>query len=111
MIKIKLRRFDTVVELQLPTEWFIVRVNLWQLGLDRDPAKYTLEDLNAVFSYQLPEDTDLAAAYALYRNQTAHGVIQRPEKVDVATYRILRCFVYTMNLKKLTFQQNVSGRL
>lgn len=51
MIKIKLRRFDTVVELQLPTEWFIVRVNLWRLGLDRDPAKYTLEDLNAVFSY------------------------------------------------------------
>lgn len=51
MIKIKLRRFDTVVELQLPTEWFIVRVNLWQLGLDRDPAKYTLEDLDAVFSY------------------------------------------------------------
>lgn len=51
MIKIKLRRFDTVVELQLPTEWFIVRVNLWRLGLDRDPTKYTLEDLNAVFSY------------------------------------------------------------
>ena len=51
MIKIKLRRFDTVVELQLPTEWFIVRVNLWRLGLDRDPAKYTLKDLNAVFSY------------------------------------------------------------
>ena len=51
MIKIKLRRFDNVVELQLPTEWFIVRVNLWQLGLNRDPAKYTLEDLDAVFSY------------------------------------------------------------
>lgn len=55
---------------------------------------------NICRGYQLPEDTDLADAYALYRNQTAHGVIQRPEKVDVATYRILRCFVYTMNLKK-----------
>lgn len=45
------------------------------------------------------EDTDLATVYASYRNQTAHGVIRRPENCDVATYRILRGFIYTMNLK------------
>ena len=46
------------------------------------------------------EDVDLAEVYASYRNQTAHGVIRRPENYDVATYRILRGFVYTMNLKR-----------
>lgn len=48
----------------------------------------------------VPEDVDLAEVYASYRNQTAHGVIRRPENYDVATYRILRGFVYTMNLKR-----------
>lgn len=49
---------------------------------------------------QVPQGTDLAETYASYRNQTAHGVIRRPENCDVATYRILRCFVYVMSLKK-----------
>lgn len=48
----------------------------------------------------VPEDVDLAEVYASYRNLTAHGVIRRPENYDVATYRILRGFVYTMNLKR-----------
>jgi len=48
----------------------------------------------------IPEDADLAGIYASYRNQTAHGVIRRPESCDVATYRIMRGFVYVMNLKK-----------
>lgn len=48
----------------------------------------------------VPENADLAAIYASYRNQTAHGVIRRPESCDVATYRILRGFVYAMNLKR-----------
>lgn len=48
----------------------------------------------------VPEDTDLAEVYASYRNQTAHGVIRRPENCDVATYRILRGFIYAMNLKR-----------
>jgi hypothetical protein len=48
----------------------------------------------------VPEDTDLAGVYAAYRNQTAHGVIRRLENCDVATYRILRGFIYVMNLKR-----------
>lgn len=48
----------------------------------------------------IPEGTDLAEAYASFRNQTAHGVIQRPGNVEIATYQILRCFVYVMNLRR-----------
>ena len=54
MIKIKLRRFDKVVEIRLPTEREPVMVSLWRLGLDRDPGKYTLRELNAVISYNTP---------------------------------------------------------
>lgn len=48
----------------------------------------------------ITEDVDLAQSYAMYRNQTAHGVVRKPEDVEIATYRILRCFIYTMNLKR-----------
>lgn len=48
----------------------------------------------------IPEDADLADAYASYRNKTAHGIVQRPETIDVVTYSILRYFIYAMNLKK-----------
>ena len=51
-------------------------------------------------AYGIHEDANLAEAYALYRNMTAHGTIQRPETIDVVTYSVLRYFVYTMNLKK-----------
>lgn len=51
-------------------------------------------------AYGIHEDADLAEAYALYRNDTAHGTLKRPEPIDVVTYSILRYFVYAMNLKK-----------
>lgn len=46
------------------------------------------------------EGTNLANAYASYRNQTAHGGIPPLTPADIAVYRILRCFVYAMNLRK-----------
>lgn len=49
---------------------------------------------------QISKDIDLAEAYSSYRNKTAHGVICRPESIDVATYRIMRAFIYVMNLKR-----------
>ena len=54
MIRIKMKRYDRTVELQLPTEYEHVMVSLWKLGLERDPAKYTLRELNAVISYNTP---------------------------------------------------------
>lgn len=46
------------------------------------------------------DGVNLANAYASYRNQTAHGGIQPLTPADIAVYRILRCFVYAMNLRK-----------
>ena len=54
MIKIRMKRCGRSVELTLPTEHEHVMVSLWKLGLERDPAKYTLRDLNAVISYDTP---------------------------------------------------------
>lgn len=54
MIKIKLRRYNKAVEIQLPTNLETVMVNLWRLGLERDPGKYTLRQLKAVISYTTP---------------------------------------------------------
>ena len=64
--------------------------------------KYEMsETISRICSWcQVPQGIDLAETYASYRNQTAHGVIRCPENGDVATYRILRGFVYVMNLKK-----------
>ena len=56
MIKLILKRFDRTVELKAPTEYEHVLLCLWRLGLDRDPAKYTLKDLGAVFTYDDPEE-------------------------------------------------------
>ena len=56
MIKLILKRFGRTVELKVPTECEHVLLCLWRLGLDRDPAKFTLKDLGAVFSYDDPEE-------------------------------------------------------
>lgn len=42
MIKMVLKRFDRTVELNVPAEYEHVLLCLWRLGLDRDPAKYTI---------------------------------------------------------------------
>ena len=54
---------------------------------------------------RVPADTDLAEVYSSYRNKTAHGAISRPEDCDVATYRIMRGFIYVMNLKRANIPQ------
>lgn len=56
MIRITMKRYDRTVELKLPTEYEHVLVSLWKLGLDRDPSKYTLRELNAVISYDTPDE-------------------------------------------------------
>lgn len=56
MIKITMKRLKHSVELELPTDYERVLLSLWRLGLDRDPGKYTLEELDAVFHYDTPEE-------------------------------------------------------
>lgn len=50
--------------------------------------------------YGIQEAVNLAKSYALFRNETAHGTIKKPGNEEIATYQILRCFVYAMNLKR-----------
>ena len=56
MIRIQMNRLKHTVELELPTDYERVLVCLWKLGLDRDPRKYTLRDLKAVFHYDTPDE-------------------------------------------------------
>ena len=56
MIRIKMKRCGKSVELKLPCKYEHVQMCLWKLGLDRDPSKYTLEELGAVFVYDTPDE-------------------------------------------------------
>ena len=56
MIRLIMTRLNHTVELELPTEYEHVLVCLWRLGLSRDPSRYSLSDLNAVFRYDTPEE-------------------------------------------------------
>ena len=54
MIRLKMNYMNHSIELQLPTDYEHVLVALWKLGLKRDPGKYTLSELSAVFQYDTP---------------------------------------------------------
>ena len=56
MITLTMERLDHAVVLKLPTEHEHVMVALWRLGLNRDQHMYTMGELNAVFSYDTPEE-------------------------------------------------------
>ena len=56
MIRLTMTRLNNTVDLELPTEYEHVLVSLWRLGLSRDPSRYSLSDLNAVFRYDTPEE-------------------------------------------------------
>ena len=56
MIRLIMTRLNHTVDLELPTEYEHVLVCLWRLGLSRDPSRYSLSDLNAVFRYDTPEE-------------------------------------------------------
>lgn len=69
---------------------------------------YEMDDFiqRICMDYGIPKDSNLAEAYSSYRNKTAHGVINRPENCDVATFRIMRGFIYAMNLKRAKVPQD-----
>lgn len=54
MITIILKRYGKQVEVDMPAMYEELQLALWKLGLDREPDKYTLMDLNASFHYQEP---------------------------------------------------------
>lgn len=54
MITIFLKRYNKQVEVDMPAMYEELQLALWKLGLDRDPEKYTLKELNMSFRSQTP---------------------------------------------------------
>lgn len=67
----------------------------------KEKYEYAIEDMITIISqeYGISAETDFAHEYSIYRNQLAHGDVRKPENIDIATYRMLRCFIYIMNLR------------
>lgn len=54
MVTICLQRYNKKVEVKLPAMYEELQLALWKLGLDRDPEKYSLIELEATFRYGAP---------------------------------------------------------
>ena len=59
MIQLKIKHMDHKAILTVPTEYERVTLALWTLGLDRDPEKYTLRQLDAEFTYTTEEESQM----------------------------------------------------
>lgn len=131
MIRIAMSRFTQTVELELPTDYEHVLVSLWKLGLKRDPGKYTLRDLNAVFRYDTPEehqmirliDSNNSLLYALH---SLHEMIAPPFPIASKLlsnirdgyyntadeyYQDLEKMVYSSSMCQTYFLFPISGQL
>ena len=54
MITIILKYHNKQAEVDMPAMYEELQLAFWKLGLDREPEKYTLQDLGATFRYQAP---------------------------------------------------------
>ena len=59
MIQLTIRHLDHTAKLKVPAEYERVVLALWTLGLDRDPEKYTLRWLGAVFTSTTKEEANM----------------------------------------------------
>ena len=59
MIQLKINHMDHKAVLTVPTDYERVTLALWTLGLDRDPEKYTLRQLEAEFTYTTEEESQM----------------------------------------------------
>lgn len=61
MIQLKISHMDQIAKLTIPAEYERVVLAFWTLGLDRDrdPEKYTLRRLNAEFSFDTQEESQM----------------------------------------------------
>ena len=109
MITLTMERLDHAVVLKLPTDHEHVMVALWRLGLNRDPHMYTLGELNAVFSYDTPEEHQMVRL--IDTNNSLHFVLcslhemlappvpyaqQLRKKLQSGSYRSAKDFYYDM---------------
>ena len=59
MIQLKIRNMDHKAVLTVPAEYERVTLALWTIGLDRDPEKYTLRQLEAEFISTTEEESQM----------------------------------------------------
>ena len=59
MIQLKINNMDHKALLTVPTDYERVILALWTIGLDRDPEKYTLRQLDAEFTYTTEEESQM----------------------------------------------------
>lgn len=59
MIQLKIRHMDHKAILTVPAEYERVILALWTIGLDRDPEKYTLRQLDAEFTFTTEEESHM----------------------------------------------------
>ena len=59
MIQLKIKHMDHKAILTVPAEYERVTLALWTIGLDRDPEKYTLRQLEAEFTSTTEEESQM----------------------------------------------------
>ena len=59
MIQLKINNMDHKAILTFPADYERVVLALWTIGLDRDPEKYTLRQLDAEFTYTTEEESQM----------------------------------------------------
>ena len=59
MIQLKINNMDHKAILTVPADYERVILALWTIGLDRDPEKYTLRQLDAEFTYTTEEESQM----------------------------------------------------
>ena len=59
MIRLKISHLMHGADLWIPVEYETAAFALWTLGLDQDPVKYTLRELNAQFSCESQEEVQM----------------------------------------------------
>ena len=59
MIQLKINNMDHKAILTVPADYERVVLALWTIGLDRDPDKYTLRQLDAEFTYTTEEESQM----------------------------------------------------
>lgn len=118
MIRISMKRYNQTVELDLPTDYERVLVSLWKLGLKRDPGKYTLRELGAVFHYDTPEEHQMIRLIdsnntVLYALHSLHEMIAPPYSITQKLRRniVEGCYntadEFYMDMEKLVYDSTM----
>ena len=91
MIQLKINNMDHKAILTVPADHERVILALWTIGLDRDPEKYTLRQLDAEFTYTTEEESQmvrlidprssLKVLRNIYRNR------HRKRRIQAKSYR------------------------